>query len=332
MSQRSAFERRGERHRRGIRAAAAERGDPARAGRSPETRRRRRPAPGPGGAEARRLRSLRSAPCRARRRCGSGSANRATSAHRSPAPAARAPAVPAVTCSPDGDDDVIFAGIVQTARLARPVDELVRHPRHRRDDDRYFVAGIDFASNAAGQHFLIRSISATDVPPNFCTMRAMCPQGSSEPLPVLRAHHILLSGRSGHPAVPCGTRRIATVRETSATVDPEEIDRFAAQAGAWWDPDGSLPGAASAQSDPARLYPLSAAGTFRARSQPVATLCRAHPARYRLRRRPRRRADGAPRLPRNRRRRRVRKRLPPPARTRNEPAWRSTIGSPPPNR
>ena len=30
------------------------------------------------------------------------------------------------------------------------------------------------------------------------------------------------------------------MRETSATVDPEEIARFAAQAEAWWDPDGSF--------------------------------------------------------------------------------------------
>jgi 2-polyprenyl-6-hydroxyphenyl methylase/3-demethylubiquinone-9 3-methyltransferase len=30
------------------------------------------------------------------------------------------------------------------------------------------------------------------------------------------------------------------LRETSATVDPEEIERFAAQADAWWDPKGSF--------------------------------------------------------------------------------------------
>jgi 2-polyprenyl-6-hydroxyphenyl methylase/3-demethylubiquinone-9 3-methyltransferase len=30
------------------------------------------------------------------------------------------------------------------------------------------------------------------------------------------------------------------LRETSATVDPEEIERFAAQAEAWWDPEGSF--------------------------------------------------------------------------------------------
>ncbi len=30
------------------------------------------------------------------------------------------------------------------------------------------------------------------------------------------------------------------MRETSATVDPEEIERFAAQAEAWWDPEGSF--------------------------------------------------------------------------------------------
>jgi 2-polyprenyl-6-hydroxyphenyl methylase / 3-demethylubiquinone-9 3-methyltransferase len=30
------------------------------------------------------------------------------------------------------------------------------------------------------------------------------------------------------------------LRETSATVDPEEIERFAARAEAWWDPEGSF--------------------------------------------------------------------------------------------
>jgi 2-polyprenyl-6-hydroxyphenyl methylase / 3-demethylubiquinone-9 3-methyltransferase len=30
------------------------------------------------------------------------------------------------------------------------------------------------------------------------------------------------------------------LRETAATVDPEEIERFAAQAEAWWDPEGSF--------------------------------------------------------------------------------------------
>jgi 2-polyprenyl-6-hydroxyphenyl methylase/3-demethylubiquinone-9 3-methyltransferase len=30
------------------------------------------------------------------------------------------------------------------------------------------------------------------------------------------------------------------VRDPNATVDPEEIDRFAAQAASWWDPDGAL--------------------------------------------------------------------------------------------
>ena len=30
------------------------------------------------------------------------------------------------------------------------------------------------------------------------------------------------------------------MRETSATVDPEEVGRFAARAEAWWDPDGSF--------------------------------------------------------------------------------------------
>ena len=30
------------------------------------------------------------------------------------------------------------------------------------------------------------------------------------------------------------------MRTTSATVDPQEIGRFAAQAEAWWDPEGSF--------------------------------------------------------------------------------------------
>jgi 2-polyprenyl-6-hydroxyphenyl methylase / 3-demethylubiquinone-9 3-methyltransferase len=36
------------------------------------------------------------------------------------------------------------------------------------------------------------------------------------------------------------TERIENSRETSVTVDPEEIERFSAQAEAWWDPDGSF--------------------------------------------------------------------------------------------
>ena len=41
------------------------------------------------------------------------------------------------------DHDVVFARVVQAARVARPVDQLVGRPGHRRDDDGHLVAAVE---------------------------------------------------------------------------------------------------------------------------------------------------------------------------------------------
>jgi 2-polyprenyl-6-hydroxyphenyl methylase / 3-demethylubiquinone-9 3-methyltransferase len=55
----------------------------------------------------------------------------------------------------------------------------------------------------------------------------------------LARHHILPSALSDHRTEPFDPED-RPLRETGATVDPEEIGRFAARAEAWWDPDGSF--------------------------------------------------------------------------------------------
>src|SRR6516162_2298529 len=49
-----------------------------------------------------------------------------------------------------GDNDVIFARVMHEARLARPIDKLVRNSRHCRDDDSHLVSGVDFAPDPLG--------------------------------------------------------------------------------------------------------------------------------------------------------------------------------------
>ena len=70
------LERRRQRHRRGVRAAAAERRDAAVAATGPGSPARSAPRPPPCAAPCRRSRCRRCAPWRGRRRCGSGSASR----------------------------------------------------------------------------------------------------------------------------------------------------------------------------------------------------------------------------------------------------------------
>jgi 2-polyprenyl-6-hydroxyphenyl methylase/3-demethylubiquinone-9 3-methyltransferase len=95
---------------------------------------------------------------------------------------------------------------------------------------------------------LIRSTSATEVPPNFCTMRAML---LSEIYPGKRreapATILPVTGATTYSfpvyraiELSRSTERIRILHETGATIGPEEIGRFAAQAGTWWDPEGSF--------------------------------------------------------------------------------------------
>ena len=60
--------------------------------------------------------------------------------------------------------------------------------------------------------------------------------------------HALIAGAGHQPILLSGYQAIELtiqlrgpkVRADSATVDPQEIERFAAHAEAWWDPEGSF--------------------------------------------------------------------------------------------
>src|SRR4051794_16648257 len=121
----------------------------------------------------------------------------------------------------------------------------------------------------------MRSMSPTDVPPNFCTIRAMLPslrtaacrvrpngalcqpvtQASGTRIirsraPCFRggavsAYRIARRAATGSRKVPGTARppsmiRLNSVTEFGDTVDRQDVDRFAAQAASWWDPWGSF--------------------------------------------------------------------------------------------
>ena len=67
---------------------------------------------------------------------------------------------------------VVFAGVVQRRRLARPRHQLVGQAGHGRDHHRHLwpASTSRFTCRAT---FRMRAISATDVPPNFMTRRAI---------------------------------------------------------------------------------------------------------------------------------------------------------------
>ena len=57
---------------------------------------------------------------------------------------------PAVTCSPRGDDDVIFLGVAERGGLAAQLHQPVGLAGHRRDHDQHLVAGLGLAPHALG--------------------------------------------------------------------------------------------------------------------------------------------------------------------------------------
>ena len=100
----------------------------------------------------------------------------------------------------------------------------------------------------------MRSMSATEVPPNFITSRAMEADASlqfrdidgASPLraPAKKAA-IHTGGVCGlQPRRPINHRRAANglkaERQSASTVDPAEVERFSALAAAWWDPRGKM--------------------------------------------------------------------------------------------
>ena len=79
---------------------------------------------------------------------------------------------PAVICSPDGDDRIVFARVMQRRGLAHPAHELVGLAGHGRDDDRDLLPAS--TSRLTWRATLrMRSTLATDVPPNFITRTVM---------------------------------------------------------------------------------------------------------------------------------------------------------------
>ena len=84
-----------------------------------------------------------------------------------------------------------------------------------------------------------------------------------------------------------------TTIATDPTVDPEEVRKFAVLAIEWWNPRGKF--APLHKFNPIRLqiHPRRSRAAFRARPESAEAVRRALAARYRLRRRPALRADGA---------------------------------------
>ncbi len=159
MSQRSALQRRGQRHRRGVRAAAPQRRDAAVRPHALEARDDRVQ---PLGELSRRgssvsISRMRAAPCAPEVRIGTCQPcqDRAGTPICCSASAIR----PGGHLLAAGDDGVVFARIVEPApvrarrrgRLAHPADELVRPAGHGRDDDGDVIAALDLAPDLGGR-------------------------------------------------------------------------------------------------------------------------------------------------------------------------------------
>ena len=97
------------------------------------------------------------------------------------------------------DHDIVFARVMQAARLARPVDQLVGHSGHRRDDDGHLVAGVDFA---------------LDAPRDVLDPRDIGDRGAAELLNDARHAFSNLSGKS----VDAGPRRYCRGRAAPHTL------------------------------------------------------------------------------------------------------------------
>ena len=71
-----------------------------------------------------------------------------------------------------GDDGVVFPGVVQAGDGIGPADQLIGRAGHGRDDHGHlWPASTSRLTRTATA--LMRSTSATEVPPNFITMRVL---------------------------------------------------------------------------------------------------------------------------------------------------------------
>ena len=73
---------------------------------------------------------------------------------------------------------VVFAGVVQRRQLAAPGDQLVGGAGHGGDHDRDLVCRRRPRASRARATARMRSMSATEVPPNFMTMRVLVLAGA----------------------------------------------------------------------------------------------------------------------------------------------------------
>src|SRR4029077_16653661 len=147
---------------------------------------------------------------------------------------------------PRSNDDIVVARVMEAAHLARPIDQLVGGPRHRGNDDRYFIATVDLALDAlrdvldprdSGDRGTAEFLNNARHAP-LRPVRQRCRRDGPAPLLPGRGaitYPFRLSNNSASHSA-----KGSKVRATSATVDPQEIARFAEQAEAWWDPEGSF--------------------------------------------------------------------------------------------
>ena len=199
------LQRRRQRHRRRVRAAAAQRGDAVVRRRCPGSR----PPPAPGRAHAADQFGAVDA-------VDAGRAVRAVGAQRD-LPACPGARLDADLLQRDGQQaggdllagrhhGVVFARVVQRRQRLAPADELVGDAGHGGDHHGDLVAGSTSRFTRAAT-LRMRSRSATEVPPNFITMRAIrrLPGRSATRAPARRSlrraasgAHILIGGGGGN--------------------------------------------------------------------------------------------------------------------------------------
>ena len=128
---------------------------------------------------------------------------------------------PLVTCSPVATTTSYSRASCSGAMLARPVDQLVGRAGHGRDHDGDLVAGLDLALDPLGD-VRMRSMSATEVPPNFMTIRGIrgCLDINSSPDSVGFA-----DGATNRPGTRRGCRRARRVSYSFEMAEARRLQR-----------------------------------------------------------------------------------------------------------
>src|SRR6185437_3857572 len=135
---------------------------------------------------------------------------------------------------------VVFPRVMQRRQLLAPADQPVGRPRHRRDDDRDLVAGVDLALDPAGH-------VADAVEVGHRRAAELHHDAGHDPRAVLwfpASVDGLRTGRRAHTYWPLGGAATMQAGDAATTgtrnASPDEVARFAALASSWWDPDGPM--------------------------------------------------------------------------------------------